>query len=171
MSQEKAVFEIGKWGDVMSWELIETSEVAPAELTTGAFCVAIAGEHKIILARSERGWGLLGGHREDETVAQAAIRESKAEGGFTPDDLHPFAVRKVVATKLVPHQDPTKFYPFPTSYLQYYWSTTSLPLEAPYGEEIIESRSFTLSETEELRIPDYPIIKLGFEAFLQAAQE
>lgn len=121
---------VGSWGKNISWELYETSVVPPIELCTAVMCVAIAGE-KIILACSERGWGMLGGHIEDEETLEGALRrEALEEGGFTIERYGLFAVRKITAG-VEDTQRPGKAYPFPISYMAYYWSTSTQPLENP----------------------------------------
>ena len=72
----------GQWGENISWELRETSELPPIELCTAVMCVAIF-EGKLVLARSTRGWGMLGGHIEKGETPEAALaREALEEGGF-----------------------------------------------------------------------------------------
>ena len=158
--------DTGTWGKRISWKLYPTDQLPPIELITAAFCVAITDKQKILLARSERGWGLIGGHIEDgETVEQALVREALEEGGFTPSTPVLFAVREVTASQPVQHQDPTKQYPFPISYLVYYYSTTIQPIAEPTGSEILESASFSLNDIEALNTPDLSVIKLGYNAY------
>jgi len=157
----------GDWGKNISWELYETSELPPAELCTAVMCVAIA-DGKIVLACSERGWGMLGGHIEDgETLDAALRREALEEGGFTIKNYALFAVRKITAT-VQTSQRPGKKYPFPVSYMAYYWATTDQPLRPPTGEEILESASFTLNEISRLTTPDQPVIETGWRAYSTA---
>lgn len=154
----------GIWGENISWELQRASNLPPAELCTAVMCVAIA-ENKIVLARSERGWGMLGGHIEDgESLDDALFREAREEGGFNIDRYKPFAVRKITAKTPVPNRTGTS-YPFPTSYIVYYWATTTDPIMNPTGEEIIESGSFTLSDIDALNTPDKPIIEAGWRKY------
>jgi 8-oxo-dGTP pyrophosphatase MutT (NUDIX family) len=161
----KLLIAAGDWGKNISWELHETSVLPPAELCTAVMCVAIAN-NKIVLARSERGWGMLGGHIEaEETLDAALFREAREEGGFLIDQYRLFAVRKITAKSQVSPR-PGVQYPFPTSYIAYYWATTANNLEAPSGEEILESTSCTIEEVSALGTPDLLVIKAGWRAYL-----
>jgi 8-oxo-dGTP pyrophosphatase MutT (NUDIX family) len=167
MSHEEVAVKEGAWGGDIKWELYVSQKLPPTELITAVFCVAIDSNDEIVLARSERGWGLLGGHIEDgEELDVALVREAQEEGGFNPDNPQMFAYRKITASKPKPHQNPDKQYSFPTSYLTYYWATTASPISQFTGTEIIESTSFTLDEVKSLNTPDLPIIELGYKSFV-----
>jgi 8-oxo-dGTP pyrophosphatase MutT (NUDIX family) len=154
----------GVWGENISWELQEVSSLPPAELCTAVMCVAIA-KNKIVLARSERGWGMLGGHIEDgETLDDALFREAHEEGGFSISQYKPFAARKITAKTPEPNRTGAS-YPFPTSYIVYYWAATDDLIEDPTGEEIIESESFALSDIDTLNTSDQPIIEAGWKEY------
>ena len=160
---DQELIAVGDWGENVSWELYATSVLPPAALCTAVMCVAIADE-KIVLACSDRGWGMLGGHiEESETLDAALYREAYEEGGFTIDRHQLFAVRRITAKVPTPARH-GKTYPFPISYIAYYWATTSLPLQTPSGEEILESGSFAPNEIRTLKTPDEPVIKAGWEA-------
>ena len=155
---------VGDWGEHVSWELYEASTLPPAELCTAVMCVAVS-DGKVVLACSERGWGMLGGHIEaGETLDAALMREALEEGGFIIDRHQLFAVRKITA-KIQASKRPGITYPFPTSYMTYYWATTSKPLQAPTGEEILESGSFALDELGALKSADQIVIEAGWEAY------
>lgn len=157
----------GEWSDKVKWELFASKEEPPAELCTAVFCVAVTEDKKIVLARSKRGWGLIGGHVEEgETLKDALVRESQEEGGFTPSQPQVFAHQKVTATEPALHQNSARKYPFPVSYQVFYWATTTEPIVLPDGEEILESASFTPEEIAALNIPDQAMIELGYEAYL-----
>lgn len=161
---DEKMLAVGDWGENISWELYETSIPPPAELCTAVMCVAIIDE-KIVLACSERGWGMLGGHIEEgETLDAALRREASEEGGFSVDQYQLFAVRKITA-KVPGAGRLGKGYPFPTSYMTYYWATTNQPLQTPTGEEVLESDSFALSDIAKLNTPDQPVIEAGWKAY------
>lgn len=159
----------GAWGDNLAWEVYETTTPPPAELCTAVMCVAVR-EGKVVLARSVRGWGMLGGHIEDgESLEEALKREALEEGGFRIDNYGQFAVRKIVAKTPVSHERSSKAYPFPVSYITYYWATTSAPLVAPEGEEVLESGTFEQEEIGALETPDQAVIEAGWKAYKQEA--
>jgi 8-oxo-dGTP pyrophosphatase MutT (NUDIX family) len=164
MENSATLIETGHWSENITWELFATSTPPSDALCTAVMGVAIA-DGKVVLACSERGWGMLGGHIEDaETLHEALVREALEEGGFVVKDHKQFAVRKITALKQVDHGRENKAYPFPTSYIVYYWLTTDQPLLPPTGEEIIESGSFTLAEVAGLKTPDQSVIELGWQA-------
>jgi len=56
----------------------------PQELVTAAFCLAITEGEEIILARSKRGWGMLGGHAKDgESIEDALTIKSLTDEALT----------------------------------------------------------------------------------------
>jgi 8-oxo-dGTP pyrophosphatase MutT (NUDIX family) len=143
--------ETGSWGEKVSWELYASSELPPVELCTAVFCVAFTDEDRIVLTRVARGWEILGGHIEDgEAVTDTLVRESQEEGGFTPTDYQLLGYKKLTSSEPIPHQNPTKMYPFPTGYVVYYRAITDQPLASPSGEEVLESGSFTFEEAAQL---------------------
>jgi ADP-ribose pyrophosphatase YjhB (NUDIX family) len=156
----------GTWSNKISWELHETVNLPPLELCTAVFCLAITQDHKIVLARPSRGWGLLGGHIEEgETALDALMRESLEEGGFIPEHPQLFAHRKIISSEPIPHQDPAKFYPCPVSYNLFYWATSKKPLAEPTGIEILESGVFTPQEAIALSPSSRSVIELGYGVF------
>ncbi|MDB5178294.1 MAG: hypothetical protein JWN01_237 [Patescibacteria group bacterium] len=160
----RTTIKTGDWGKNVTWELYTASTPPPTELCTAVMCVAITRD-KIRLARSQRGWGMLGGHIEEgETPEDALRREALEEGGFTIDSYQLFAIREITHLTPAPHPQAGKTYPFPVSYMAYYWATTDQALALHYGEEIIESASFTISEIPMLQTPDQPVIKAGWLA-------
>ncbi|HSX33468.1 MAG TPA: NUDIX domain-containing protein [Candidatus Saccharimonadales bacterium] len=166
------VISTGKWAwtDNLSWELLQTNELPPAELCTAVLCVAIS-DGKVILAQGTRGWGVLGGHIEaNETLEQTLHRELMEEGGYQAETWQPFAVRKVTAKQPQPHQRPGQTYPFPVSYLVYYLATTNRPL-VPHTavDEIITSRAFGIDEIAALHSSDEDVIRLGWQIYQAAA--
>jgi len=161
------MIDSGRWNDNVSWELHEATEVPPLELCTAVFCIAIAEVDKIVLTKVARGWSLLGGHIEDnETALDALVRESQEEGGFTPHNPQLFAYKKLTSRVPVVHQDPTKMYPFPTSYMLYYWATTKHPLVDPHGTEVLEHGVFTVQDATRLNDSGRMIVDLGYTLFL-----
>ncbi|MDN5274338.1 MAG: hypothetical protein JWP06_239 [Candidatus Saccharibacteria bacterium] len=159
------LLETGSWNNDISWELYTTSVLPPIELCSAVMSVAIY-DNKIVLARSERGWGMLGGHIEaNETLEDALRREALEEGGFIIDTYRLFAVRKIISRRPIPHQQEGRTYPHPIGYLPYYWATTKDGLMLPTGEEIIESNSFDMREIPSLKTRDLATIEAGWAAY------
>lgn len=148
-------------------ELIRSSETPRPHLVTAVFCVAITPEGKILLARSVRGWGLLGGHVErGETLLQTLVRECNEEGGFAPAKPQPFAHKRFVTPRPVQRPDSTQFYPFPENYMLFYFASTNQEIGVPTDPKILQVASFAISEIEPLNMRDAPAATLGYQAFL-----
>jgi len=154
------------WGDEsVAWELYAGAQIPIISDCTAAFCVAIQNG-KIVLEREERGWGMIGGHVDDgETLEQALRRECLEEGGFTVNGPVLIGYRKIIATKPVGHQTPGRYYPFPISYIAYYFSVNDQPLAAPTEPETLEVRALTIEEIRQLNPPDYSVIKYGWDCY------
>ena len=163
----KDLVEEGQWSKNITWRLYESDELPKEILCTAVFCVAII-DYKIVIMRPKRGWGMLGGHIEaNETLLKTLSRECREEGGFTPDNPTLFGFREITAKEPVPHQDTSEMYPFPTSYILYYWATTVVELVSPSGVEVLESRAFTIDELRNMNLPDFTTIELGWKSFLK----
>ena len=162
----KRLVEEGSWGNDISWELYHSNEQPDETLCTAIFCIALDSNSRIVMMRAERGWGMLGGHIEEgESLVEALSRESIEEGGFTPKQPHFFGFRKIISSRPMASQYPAKSYPFPTSYILYYWATTDEEIVAPSGIEVLESKSFTLDEIRQLNTPDLSTIELALEDY------
>ncbi|HEU4967216.1 MAG TPA: NUDIX domain-containing protein [Candidatus Saccharimonadales bacterium] len=155
------------WGNEgVAWELYRASALPSPDDCTAAFCVAITRENKIVLEREERGWGMLGGHiDDDETIEQALKRECLEEGGFVVQDPILFGYRKITAEKPVVHPTPGRTYPFPVSYIAYYYAVSDIGLVEPAEKEVLQVSTFSLAEIGELNISDFSTIKLGWDVY------
>jgi ADP-ribose pyrophosphatase YjhB (NUDIX family) len=167
------LIESGRWTwgvESIDWELYAALDIPVPEDCTAAFCVAVSQNQKILLAREDRGWGLIGGHVEGgESLEETLARECLEEAGFVAKAPVLFAYRKIIAKKPVTHPTPGKSYPFPVSYIAYYYSVNEQTLLAPTEPDILEVGTFTLSEIEAMHIPDYSTIALGWEQYQKNA--
>lgn len=164
----KRLIEKGQWTDNVSWKLYASDELPDEKLISVVCCVAIHDE-KIVLMRAERGWGMLGGHIEQgETILEALAREALEEGGFMPYNPLLCGYREVSARQALPYPGNGRMYPFPTSYIVYYWATTKTAIVSPSGVEVLESKSFTFDEIRAAGLSDASTIELGWNAYLKA---
>jgi 8-oxo-dGTP pyrophosphatase MutT (NUDIX family) len=161
------------WGDEsVDWELHSSPTVPKPDDCTAAFCVAITQGDKIVLEREERGWGLLGGHVDlGETVEQALTRECLEEGGFIVERPVLFGYRKIIAAKPVTHPAPGMTYPFPISYIAYYYARSDKSLAKPVEPEVLEVKALTIEEIDSLNTPDLSTIKLGWATYRKHAAQ
>ncbi len=167
---QDSLIETGRWtwGDEsVEWELFSASVLPDEEKCSAAFCVAIASD-AVVMVREDRGWGMAGGHLElDETIEQALLRECNEEAGFTPVNPRLFAYRRIIANTPVKHPNPMQTYPFPVSYIAYYWTILddNLPLR-PSDKSILEIKKFSIDQLHATKAPDLSTIQLGWQAFL-----
>ncbi len=157
----------GQWGDNVSWEFYLSDEMPDEQLCTAVFCLAVVTKNpeRIVLARNQRGWEMLGGHLEPgENLEQAARREALEEGGFYISRFRPFGYRKVIAQTPIVNDHHGGYYP-PVGYIPHYVATTSQELVDPSGEEILEARVFSTESLPELEDSQAAIALAGLQAF------
>lgn len=163
----------GSWDDNQSWELYQDAKMPNPALCTAVYCLAILPEtEQVVLTRNHRGWEMLGGHIEPgETIEESLLRECLEEGGYIPEGHTLFGYRKITAKLPVPHnQNKGSFYPFPCGYIPHFIATSSLPLQAPSGAEIYESKAFSFDELETLNIEQISLLRCMLEFYKQAGQ-
>jgi NADH pyrophosphatase NudC (nudix superfamily) len=169
LSNNQTLIDTGLWtGDSESvrWELYHSATIPEPSKCTAAFCVAITQGDRIVLEREERGWGTIGGHIEaGESIEQALVRECLEEGGFIVEDPILFGYKKIIATKPVSHPTPGMAYPFPISYVAYYYAANNKELSTPTEQEVLEVKTFTIDEINRLDISDNSVIRLGWETY------
>lgn len=153
----------GKWDDNQSWGFYQTDKLPAANLCTAVYCLAILPRtNQVVLTRNHRGWEMLGGHIEPgETVEQTLVRECLEEGGFIPETYRLFGYRKITARKPVSHSQRGGCYPFPHGYIPHYIAISTLPLQKPTGEEILESRAFTVQDISGLDMAQRSLLEAG----------
>lgn len=172
------VIAAGVWGEDVQWELRASPQTVPPKDCTAVACIAISSlaEQRVVLTRNHRGWEVLCGHIEPgETLLDAMAREALEEGGFAVDQdrAMPFAYRKMTALRRPPAGSRASAYPYPTSYIPYYYALTDRPLTQPTGEEIVECAALTLAEIKQFaaegKVSDteLTIIRFGLARALQ----
>ena len=151
----------GTWSDDIAYELYLTNDLPPLELTSAVMCVAVVGD-TVCLARAKRGWGILGGHIEPgESFEETLMRELDEEAGYKPDSFQLFAVRKLLPARPIPHQRKGEFYPYPIGYTVYYKATSQNIPTGHHGDDILESRLFTMEELAAIETGDREVIELA----------
>lgn len=152
---EKENYELvlsqGRWGENISWQFIASKEQPPRELCTAVCCITTF-ENKLILVRNKRGWECPAGHiKVDESLEQAAMREVKEETRALTVAPQLFGHKKLTALERVRRiDDPTSFYPFPNSYVVFFYADATAFSNRPLAKDIEEVRLASYGEAKEL---------------------
>src|SRR4051812_35946799 len=83
------IFKTVYWGKDHSTEVVfePTDTLPPKELIIACAVFPLYGT-SIVMSKPARGWGLIGGHREDDETAEECIRrEADEEASITLGDL------------------------------------------------------------------------------------
>lgn len=150
------VITAGMWGNV-PWEFIVSPREPDSRLCDAAFCVVTYQGKVILTEHKTRGYEFTGGHIEPgESIATAVIREAREEGGAIIDAPRFFGYKKVSPPRPMPHRSvPGRYYPFPHSYLPYYFAeASSLVKGTELPEDIASIRLVSHTEALELLQPD-----------------
>jgi 8-oxo-dGTP diphosphatase len=86
----KHAFKTIYWGDDQSTEVIfePTNKLPSQELITACMVLALYDKDRIVLSKPERGWGIIGGHREQsESAEECLLREAMEEAAVTLENL------------------------------------------------------------------------------------
>lgn len=145
------------WDDNTPWKFIVSEEKPKQDLCTAAFCV-ISYDGKLLLVQNRtRGWEIPGGHIDKgEEVEQALIREVMEETGAVIENPQIFGYKIVLPTSPIPHRDKKgSFYPFPHSYVPYYYAEASEILNLQLASDVIEVKSVSFREAKELLAPGH----------------
>lgn len=111
---------------------------------------------------------MIGGHIEtNETQLEALVRESQEEAGFTPHNPIQFGYREITPKVLINKPGNRTNYPYPVSYIVYYWAVSKSEVRSPYGNEVLDSRGFSIEEIRKMNISDLSTIELGWKSYLK----
>lgn len=150
---DKLVLSEGKWGENISWQFIVSTEQPKRELCTAVCCITTFG-NKLLLVKNKRGWEFPAGHiRADENLEQAASREVREETLALISKPQLFGYKKLTALEQVARLDePTLFYPFPNSYVVFFYADAIAFSDEPLAEDTEEVRLASYGEAKELLV-------------------
>lgn len=145
------VLSKGKWGENISWQFIASTELPKRELCTAVCCITTF-DNKLLLVKNKRGWECPSGHiRDDESLEQAASREVKEETCAIINKPRIFGYKKLTALKQAPRlNEPTLFYPFPNSYVVFFYADAIAFSDEPLAEDVEDVRFASYDEAKEL---------------------
>jgi 8-oxo-dGTP pyrophosphatase MutT (NUDIX family) len=139
----------GAWDQNISWEFFVTTELPPQDLCTAVCCIVIF-EKKIFLVKNKRGWELPAGHIEEgETLIDAIQREVVEEAHAKINNPHFFGYKKLTAKEQIAKSNlGDEFYPFPYSYIVFYYAEAEGILTLPLADDVDEIRLATFAEAQ-----------------------
>lgn len=148
------ILSTGRWDENISWEFIVAPEKPERKLCTAVCCIATFNR-KLLLVRNKGCWEFPSGIIESgETGEEAAIRETGEETGAVINNPQFFGYRKLTVQQ--PVERPEKqgtYYPFPYSYVLYFYTDASEIFQRTPAEEIEETKVARYDEARNLLTP------------------
>jgi ADP-ribose pyrophosphatase YjhB (NUDIX family) len=122
----------GQWGEI-PWQFFASQTEIDPKLCTAAFCIVTYQGQLVLVQHGKRGYEFPGGHIDGNETAQEAVRrEIREESGVIILQPTFFGYKKVSPLNPIPHRDkPNEYYPFPHSYVPYYFAEASEIMENP----------------------------------------
>ncbi len=148
----KQILAKGVWEEGVSWKFV-LSDVKPnPDLCTAAFCVVTYGRKLILVKQKNRGWELPGGHIDTgEDLEDGIIREVIEESGATIENPHFFGFKQISPESPIPNKNHVgKFYPFPHSFVIYYFAEASEMLNISTAEDVLETTRVGLKDARNM---------------------
>lgn len=121
------------WNDI-PWQFIADTQYPDPTLCTAAFCI-VTYQGKLVLPQHvTRGFEFAGGHIDgSESVGETIIRETREEALAVIEAPILFGYKKISPIKPIPHRDtPGAFYPYPHSYIPYFYAEATELLGQEY---------------------------------------
>lgn len=152
LNPDEFVLTEGSWDANTPWKFVVSGNKPNPRLCTAAFCV-VSHEGKLLLVQNKtRSWELPGGHiDEGESIEAALIRETLEESGAVIESLTIFGYKVVLPKSPIPYRDkPGQSYPFPISYVPYYYAEATDILATTLAPDVISARLVRLHEAKTL---------------------
>lgn len=152
-ASQEHIITTGEWAGGVPWQFIASKDqesLPTLEDCTAAFCVVTYKEKLVIVEHKKRGWELPGGHIDlDEAVSKTVEREVREEVGASIQPPQYFGYKKVFPKERVPHRDkPGMFYPFPHSYVPYFYAEAIELFNIPLADDVIAVRTVSFQEAQ-----------------------
>lgn len=145
------VLSEGRWGENISWQFVASTEQPKRELCTAVCCITTF-DNKLLIVKNKRGWECPAGKiKSDESLEQAAAREVREETRALISRPQLFGYKRLTAIEQVPRVDePTLFYPFPNSYVVFFYADVITFSDEPLAGDIEEVKLASYGEAKEL---------------------
>lgn len=142
----------GIWEDGTRWTFVLSNDRVDPKLCTAAFCVTTFKGSILLTEHSTRGWEIPGGHVDlNEDPLETVIREVTEETGAIIKEAEIFGYKVITSEKPIPKKDqPGQFYPFPHSYVSYFFSEAVGRSNTELAPDVIGVRVATFAEAREL---------------------
>jgi 8-oxo-dGTP pyrophosphatase MutT (NUDIX family) len=152
MADKSFLLTEGQWVDKTPWQFIVSQKEPNPALCTAVFNVTTYKGKLLLVQNKTRGWELPGGHiDEGEQLKEALEREVLEETGAVIKNPKIFGHKKISPHQPVPYRDrPGMFYPFPHSYVPYYFAEASEIFDTPLAPDVIGMRAVGLEEAKKL---------------------
>lgn len=139
----------GAWSET-PWKFVVSKREPDPKLCTAAFCVVVYADQLLLVRNKTRDWEFPGGHiNDDEELSSALAREVMEESGAVLENIKPFGHKMVLPKSPIPHRDkPGDFYPFPVSYVPYYFAEAVEILKVNLGQEITDTKLVGVEEAK-----------------------
>jgi 8-oxo-dGTP pyrophosphatase MutT (NUDIX family) len=128
--------------------LVLTQQLPDEQLVTGAFVLAFMGEELVLTHLKNRGWDIPGGHPEQgESPDEAMRRELYEETGAIIGHYGILGYEKI---RLLGPRPENYKYPYPDSYMAFYWAAVSRLDDIPSSEETYGRGVFNPEEASKI---------------------
>lgn len=146
-----------KWDDNTPWKFIVSKEKPDSNLCTAGFCVTLHHGALLLIQNKNRGWEIPGGHiDEGEEIEQALTREVLEETGAIIENPQMFGYKIVLPVSPIPHRDKKgSFYPFPRSFVPYYYAEASEILDIKLAPDVIGIKFANFNEAKSMLAPGH----------------
>lgn len=157
LKEGEFVLTEAKWDDNTPWKFIVSKEKPDSNLCTAGFCVTSHHGALLLIQNKNRGWEIPGGHiDEGEEIEQALTREVLEETGAIIENPQMFGYKIVLPVSPIPHRDKKgSFYPFPRSFVPYYYAEASEILDLKLAPDAIGIKFVNFNEAKSMLAPGH----------------
>lgn len=146
----------GVWENKARWKFVVSPDRPDPNLCTAAFCVTTYQGLLVLVNNRHRGWEIPGGHiDEGEDLSQALVREVLEEGGVVIENPKMFGYKLILPSTPINHRDREgKIYPFPRSYIPFYYAEAVDVLKTRLEEDVVGVKLVGFNEAKRMLSPE-----------------